>query len=109
MIAGLMALVQVHRSEIYRLDGLRGEVDGHWGDRIRSKLDIVLRDLAKAHNVDPAIVEGSSPRKRKNEDGSGEGKGKSKGVKAEKKISVLSGLIAGSGRDPILCILCAAV
>ncbi|ORY21101.1 hypothetical protein BCR39DRAFT_508474 [Naematelia encephala] len=67
------------RSTIYSQPGLRGEVDGHGSDRIRKKMDTVLKKLAMDYGVDGGIVqelgkaggkkrtasEGGTPKKQK--------------------------------------------
>lgn len=66
LIGGIIQTVLQHKGEIYATPGLAGEVDGHGSDRIRSKVEQVLRRLAKEHGLDEGVVKASGARgKRK--------------------------------------------
>ena len=64
-----MDIVAAHRTELYRIPGLAGEVDGHGGDRIRQKMEQVLKKVAKDNGVNPGVVKGKAAVKRKSGDG----------------------------------------
>ena len=67
MIGGMIQTVLQHKGEIYAMPGLAGEVDGHGSDRIRSKIEQVLRRLAKENGMDEGVVKsnGGARGKRK--------------------------------------------
>ena len=88
---GIVDLVMAHRTELYRLAGLAGEVDGHGGDRIRSKIEQMMRKFAMDNDLDAGVVrnkvtgKGAGAKKRKAEDETGGDKRPKKAVVAEKK------------------------
>lgn len=69
-------LMQKHnKAALYSLPGITGEVDNNGGDRVNKHIKEILRNIAKAHGVDPKVVDaatakragpaaGSKPRKR---------------------------------------------
>ncbi|ORX36590.1 hypothetical protein BD324DRAFT_651081 [Kockovaella imperatae] len=62
LITGIIDLVMLHKKELYRLPGLAGEVDGHGADRIRSKVEQILKKLAVDHGLSQGVVKGNGQR-----------------------------------------------
>ena len=81
---GVIDLVMAHRTDLYHLPGLAGEVDGHGGDRIRSKVEQMLSKFAMDNDVDVGVVKskGNGSKKRKVADDDGDGQEAKKVVKA---------------------------
>lgn len=45
LIRGIIDLVSTHRKELYKFPGLLGEVDDHGSDRIKKKVEQLMRGL----------------------------------------------------------------
>ncbi|RXK36004.1 hypothetical protein M231_06718 [Tremella mesenterica] len=52
LVQGIIEVVSTYRVAIYARPGLSGEVDGHGSDRIRQKLDQVLKKLAREYGME---------------------------------------------------------
>jgi hypothetical protein len=59
VIQGIIASAIACRTDIYKREGLVGEVDGHGNDRIRAKMDQILKAMARDYGVGMGDIKGS--------------------------------------------------
>jgi hypothetical protein len=72
---GIVDLVSTHRKELYKLPGLVGEVDDHGSDRIKKKVDQLMRGLGGGAGTAVVHSEGGARKKRKANEKADDGMG----------------------------------
>ncbi|KAK4686730.1 hypothetical protein P7C73_g3397, partial [Tremellales sp. Uapishka_1] len=81
VVAVIIDIVVPARTSIYSLPGLAGEVNGHGGEKIRSRVNQILKKMADDIGVKWSVGSGGTGAGTKRKLGSGEGKAKAKKAK----------------------------